>query len=398
MGAIGSDPDWDWLGGELRRLRSEGLGTAGRATALEVLGLVDLERHHQKMIAWLLDPSQTHQLGDRLLTSLMKRAGHGDLPAQALAEAEVLQEVEQPPGTRADIVVRTEVCTLVIELKVHATEGVRQTERLADGYAHEAAPAYVFLTLHRALPLSDRFHPMSLSELADDLEASLRSAPHAVGAHGAAARTAASDYLTTLQRMNRMTALDDDAARLWLSHGVAMKEAEAASARVLKRLTVALPGRLDQYAAQLKLGTDVVVRQQTYEYQSQKHPGRQPYPERAVVMVRRNWLAADGTLRAGIGLGHRLRKAGQPEPDIDALKTELRPFVGVFAPDQAVYTALSQLPGKTWANRWLSLQYAETNPPSGDRNLVDGLIDRILDQLSASWKEYSGQIDAAVRG
>lgn len=25
MGAIGSDPDWDWLGGELRRLRSEGL-------------------------------------------------------------------------------------------------------------------------------------------------------------------------------------------------------------------------------------------------------------------------------------------------------------------------------------------------------------------------------------
>jgi hypothetical protein len=289
---------------------------------------------------------------------------------------------------------------LVIELKVHAAEGVRQTERLADGYAHEIAPVFVFLTLHRALPLSDRFHPMRLRQFADDLEASLKSAPRAVGAHGDTARTAACDYLATLQRMNRMTALDDDAARLWLTHGIAMKEAEAASGRVLEHLTVALPGRLAQYAAQLKLGTDLVVRQEMYEYQSQKHPGRQPYPERAVVLARRSWLAADGTLRAGIGFGHRLRKVGQPEPDIDAFKTELRPFVGVFAPDQAVYAvyaALRQTPGRTWTNRWLSLQYAETNPSPGEGNLVDGLIDRILDQLSALWKEYSDRIDAAVR-
>ncbi|MCF1510414.1 PD-(D/E)XK nuclease family protein [Streptomyces glomeratus] len=362
---------------------------------LEVLGLADLERHHQKMIAWLLDPSQPHQLGERLLTSMLKRAGHGDLPAQALAEAEVLQEVEQPTGTRADIVIRTEACTLVIELKVHAMEGVHQTERLADGYAHEVTPVFVFLTLHGSRPLSKRFHPMTLSQFADDLGASLHGAPHLGSAHGHTARTAARDYLATLQRMNRMSALDDDAARLWLTHGMAMKEAEAASARVLESLTKALPGRLEQVAAQL--GAEVVVRQETYAYQSERYPGRPPYPEQAAVLARRDWLSADGRLRAGVGFGYRLRKAGEPQPAIDVFKTELRPFVGVFVPDQAVYATLSPLSGKAWANKWLYLQYAELAPPPGGGNLVERLTEGVLDQLLASWRELSGLIDTAVR-
>ncbi|MER7692608.1 hypothetical protein [Streptomyces sp. NPDC097610] len=100
---------------------------------------------------------------------------------------------------------------------------------------------------------------------------------------------------------------------------------------------------------QLKLGADVVVRQEPYAYQSEKYPGRAPYPESAVVLARQNWLTADGRLRAGVGIGYRLRKAGEPEPVIDVFKTELRPFIGVFVPDQAVYAALSPVSGKAWA-------------------------------------------------
>jgi hypothetical protein len=395
MEAVGSNLGWDSLAAELRRLRSAGLGTSGRTTTLEVLGLVNLERHHQAMIAWLLDPSETHRLGDRLLTSMLSRAARSDMPAQALAEAEVLLEVEQPAGTRADIVVRTRVCTLVIELKVHATEGVRQTERLAEGYAHEVAPVYVFLTLHVTLPLSDRFHPMSLGQFADDLAAALDGAPQEVDAHGATARAVALDYLTTLRRMTWMTALDDDAARLWLAHGMALKEAEAASRRVLERLTVGLRGSLEQLAQ--KLGPGVVVREDTYEHQSTRYPGRQSYLEGAVALAREHWLAADGGLRAGVGFGYRLRKAGQPEPAIDAFNSQLRPFVGLFAPEQALYAALGPVPGKTWANRWVLWQYAEISPPPGDGDLVEGLLDGILGQLCALWEQNSGRIDAVIR-
>ncbi|WP_159039793.1 PD-(D/E)XK nuclease family protein [Streptomyces sp. TP-A0356] len=396
MVAEGSHPDWGWIERELRRLGDAGLGGPRRATALEVLGLADLERHHQKVIAWLLDPSQPHQLGERLLTSMLRRAGHRDLPAQALAEAEVHQEVEQPPGTRADIVIRTEACTLVIELKVHATEGRRQTERLADSYAHEATPVFVFLTLHGSPPRSQRFHPMTLSQFADDLKASLCSAPHPASADGHTARTAACDYLATLQRMNRITALDDDAARLWLTHGMVIKEAEAASARVLERLTKALPGRLEEIVAEMTLGADVEVLQETYAYQSVRRPGRPPYPEQAVALARRNWLTADGRPRASVGFGYRLRKAGEPEPAIDVFKTELRPFIGAFVPDQAVYAALKPESGKAWANRWLYLQYAELAPPPGGGNLVEGLTECVLDQLLASWRELSGRINTAI--
>jgi hypothetical protein len=115
-----------------------------------------------------------------------------------------------------------------------------------------------------------------------------------------------------------------------------------------------------------------------------------------VVLARQNWLTSDGRLRAGVGFGYRLRKAGEPEPAIDVFKTELRPFIGVFVPDQAVYAALSPVSGKAWANRWFYLQYAEIAPPPGRGNLVEDLTKGVLDQLLASWREFSGRIETAV--
>lgn len=371
---------------ELARLRSEGLWSPGSATTLEVLEVGHLERHHQWMIAWLLDPFEAHQLGSRMLAAMLRRAGRVDLATGLPSLAEVRKEVVQPPGTRADIVVRTVTCTLVIELKVHSPEGVDQTQRLVQGYAHEREPVWIFLTLHGEVPRDGQFHSMTLAEFAACLSHALHHAPEPHNSHGVTGRATTLDYLTTLRRMTGMTALDHEAARFWLTYGAEISRAEAASWQLLQRMAVGVEGRLARLAA--ALGPDILVRTVDYRYQSKARDVK-PYEESAVVLTRESWLDATGRARIGIGFGRR-------RPKIDAFHNDYKPFVGLVALDHDLYLALEP-DQNAWADRWVYWEYADLTPPAETVDLVEYLLTQVADQVSALWAKEVDRIDAIVQ-
>lgn len=368
---------------DLERLRADGLWSPGAATALEVLEVGHLERHHQWIIAWLLDPLEAHHLGSRMLAAVLRRAGRADLASGLPSSAEVRKEVVQPPGTRADIVVRTATCTLVVELKVHAPEGVDQTQRLVQGYAHEREPVWVFLTLNGEVPKDSQFHSMTLAEFAEGLSHVLDQAPEPHTSHGVTGRATALDYLTTLRRMTGMTALDHEAARFWLTYGAEITRAQEASWQLLQRMAAGVEGRLTRLAA--ALGPDIVVRTVDYNYQSKVRDVK-PYEESAVVLTRESWLDANGDARVGIGFGRR-------RPKIDAFHNDYKPFVGLVAFDHDLYLALDPLEN-AWADRWVSWENADLTPSTETVDLVEYLLAKIADQVSALWAKEVDRIDA----
>lgn len=370
---------------ELERLRAEGLWSLGAATTFEVLDVGHLERHHQWMIAWLLNPREAHQLGARMLAAVLRRAGRADLVTGLPLSAEVRKEVVQPPGTRADIVVRTATCTLVVELKVYASEGTDQTRRLVQGYAHEREPVWVFLTLNGEVPRDGQFHSMTLAEFAKDLSHVLDQAPEPHTGHGVTGRATALDYLTTLRRMTGMTALDHEAARFWLTYGAEMTRAEEASWQLLGRMAAGVESRLTRLAA--ALGPDVIVRTTDYSYQS-KIKNVKPYEESAILLTRKSWLDATGGARIGVGFGRR-------HPKIDAFHNDHKPFVGLFSFDHDLYLALGPVED-AWANRWISWEYADLTPPPEAVDLVEHLLDQVADQMAALWAKNVDRIDAVA--
>lgn len=178
---------------------------AGPRTLLGVLGLRHLETPHSKVLAWLLDPGSRHGLGTRLLERLVARV-RPDLTPADLRRARV--NVEEPCQTddacfgRADVVVRGNGWTIVIENKIWAGQHGSQLDVYFDAYtATEAQPTFVFLTPYGAAPRSQRpevraaFTPLSWARdivgMLDDVLAS--------SVHTAPTTAAASDYLEALR-------------------------------------------------------------------------------------------------------------------------------------------------------------------------------------------------------
>lgn len=157
-----------------------------RFNMFEALGIVRRENRHSDFIRWLLDPSETHGLGDYWLLQFLRqviKVGEeisDDLPTLfdlddwKLARAEVRRE-----WRNMDIFIRDDdhqfVC--VIENKVDSGEGPGQlkgyreiVEREFDGYKK----AFVFLTIAGYDPSDDAYIPISYRDLVSTIETALQ--------------------------------------------------------------------------------------------------------------------------------------------------------------------------------------------------------------------------------
>jgi hypothetical protein len=155
----------------LRRLIATGSAiarTRRKPTLFEALDVLHLEQPHSDFLAWLLDesgPLKDMWLLRRLLDHV---APDMDWPGVPTIEREV-----QNDGGRADIVVRWDDFTLIIENKVWSVEGEGQATRYLHGFKLQTKDdgRLIYLTPRgkwpqSVLPSDDRVVAMSYGQLA----------------------------------------------------------------------------------------------------------------------------------------------------------------------------------------------------------------------------------------
>ena len=152
----------------------------------ESLGLVRQEIRHSAFLRWLLDPRETHGLGDYWLRQFLRqiiKAGEGmsggflslfDLDDLNLGQAEVRKE-----WRNIDLLILDQehrfVC--VIENKVDSGEGEGQLERyrhIVEQEFGDYKKAFVFLTISGDDPSDDSYIPVSYSDLVATIENALK--------------------------------------------------------------------------------------------------------------------------------------------------------------------------------------------------------------------------------
>jgi hypothetical protein len=139
---------------EASQLIDAGLWTSGPGDLLSVLGKQRDELVHSRLLAWLLVPTNRHGLGRRFLTGFLDLLWPDDSLLRTgivTVETEVTQARLDEEGVmraaRADIVLRGEGLTVVVENKFDAGEGLDQCERLYWAWAGEAGETrWVFLS------------------------------------------------------------------------------------------------------------------------------------------------------------------------------------------------------------------------------------------------------------
>ena len=131
------------FGKALVRTREAQRKSADELDLLHALGVVEelkKEKHHSQMLAWLMDPSETHAQGSLFFRIFLEHVG---LPKEyAGAEYEVRRE-QQGEESRMDIVVASRErakrgFVIHIENKVRAGLGYKQIEREAKDLLGEA--------------------------------------------------------------------------------------------------------------------------------------------------------------------------------------------------------------------------------------------------------------------
>ncbi|WP_180956279.1 MULTISPECIES: PD-(D/E)XK nuclease family protein [unclassified Planococcus (in: firmicutes)] len=160
---------------------------------LKVLRVDQFEIRHSNILAWLLDPNETHQLGSfflkKLLTRLVMRAeneGKGDgidflsFLYSSFHDAEVSREVKTHTNRMIDLLVHvpSQKLVLVIENKFHAGESDGQlVDYLAYAKAEFQEPGYtvlpIFLTLANEEPSDDSYLLLGYEDVLEIIEQQL---------------------------------------------------------------------------------------------------------------------------------------------------------------------------------------------------------------------------------
>jgi len=159
---------------------------------LKVLRIEQFEIRHSNVLAWLLGPSENHNLGDFLVKKVLSRIftrseneeRFQDLSLDYLnyhfasyADLEVFREVRTTTGRYIDLVAKSDdqKTVLIIENKFHAGESIGQLE----DYLHfirnkEEYEGYtiipIFLTLNNVAPSHDEYWILDYSDLLDILQ------------------------------------------------------------------------------------------------------------------------------------------------------------------------------------------------------------------------------------
>lgn len=196
---------------EADALVDTGAWDSGPSDMLSVLGRQRDELVHSRLLAWLLVPNHRHGLGRSVLTGFLDALWPGE---GLMRSGPVTAELEVPAAgvdedgrlreARADIVLRGDGITVVIENKLDAGEQPDQCERLYWAFAGGAGEVrYVFLTPSGRSPTtapsqatSDAWEALGYRDVRAVVEAAIAGARPS----SAAGRATALQYLETLAR------------------------------------------------------------------------------------------------------------------------------------------------------------------------------------------------------
>lgn len=189
---------------EHQTLRERGAWRSGPRDLLSIISRSRRETSHSAILAWLMTPTGHHGFGPAFLQRVMARTSPPTkvtrhAASQAVADCEVHRR-----RSRADILIRCPVTTIVIETKVDASEGHRQCRRLFDDWEHEGNPTFVFLTFDGREPVTatgpsaQAFRTLSFAAIRDEL--ALLVAEHQAADPRPWGLAAAETYLATLEK------------------------------------------------------------------------------------------------------------------------------------------------------------------------------------------------------
>ncbi len=188
-----------------------GLWTSGPRDMLSVLGRQRDELTHSRIIGWLLVPTNQHGLGREFLNRFVESLWPGErllLSGPVFVETEVTRSGPDDSNVlreaRADIVIRGEDATVVIENKLDAGEQPGQCERLYWAWADRPGDTrWVFLSPSGRAPLTavsavskSAWQTMSYAHL----RGILAEAAEAATPMPTIGRSTAVQYLATLAR------------------------------------------------------------------------------------------------------------------------------------------------------------------------------------------------------
>ena len=198
--------DWHVAMSEMRRehdrLVAGGLWVTGPSDFLGIVGLARDENTHSRMLAWLLKPTNRHGLGSALVRRLVEHCTGNPMPAPAAVREVTFSRWRN--DREADIVVRGEDFTLVIENKVDAPEQPRQCDDLYANFKDETESLFIFLTPNSRKPRTatspcarHAFKTLSWQKLRGMIETALTESQPASGS--AEAGDVVENYVRTLR-------------------------------------------------------------------------------------------------------------------------------------------------------------------------------------------------------
>lgn len=143
--------DWraklDAMAAQQASIVQAGHWTSEPADLLSIIGRDRWETFHCRILAWLMNPSAPHGLGPRFLHAFLKSLQPVvDVPPLSVLSLARPQVEVVRPKSRADLVIRVEGLTLVVEAKVDALEHERQCDSLYGDWKASPCVVFVFLT------------------------------------------------------------------------------------------------------------------------------------------------------------------------------------------------------------------------------------------------------------
>lgn len=156
---------------DAEKIRREGIWHKVHPNIFRILGCEYNEKIHSNLLAWLLNPEESHGLKDLFLCSFIREVFNKEIYTLGIIHVE--REIHDTDGI-PDIVIEGKDWRLVIENKIYSNEGPDQTIKYAKSYeiAGGIGERYflVFLTPGGKEPLSSSFHPVSYKTIAKLLE------------------------------------------------------------------------------------------------------------------------------------------------------------------------------------------------------------------------------------
>lgn len=169
---------------EIDLAKNQGKWIKSHFNSFDVLGFPHnrLERIHSNILAWLLDPTESHRFAYQFLQRLV-----GLKSRLRVRENETVSVWVEPQdrGDRPDIIVEGERWRVIIENKVDSLEGKEQTARYVARYIGKKDKVAYFIWIapsHSRKPEDSTFQTVTYLEIADILKDLANSADENVSA------------------------------------------------------------------------------------------------------------------------------------------------------------------------------------------------------------------------